>query len=91
MQSLKQIINLKKLYLVDRHQGIVREVPRSGAFKICVRPEEWDIGKIYVPPGAVLVNACSARDAMRKVEELFECAPPENVMDLILEGPGASA
>jgi len=88
MKSLKQIINLNSLYVVDRHQNTVKEVPHSGAYKVCVRPEDWEPGKIYVPKGAVLVNALSEAAARQKVEEMFECSPAANLMELILEGPG---
>jgi hypothetical protein len=53
------------LFLVDVQQLIAVELPRSGKTTFTTRAENWDKGKIYVPPGAKIVSAYTKAEALK--------------------------
>lgn len=70
-KGLSQLVERKALYLVDPSQSVAIRLPHTSKITFTTKAENWDKGKIYVPPGAKIVSARNEAEAFTLVEQML--------------------
>ena len=65
----------RPLFLVDVEQKIAYQLPSCGNITFTTKAENWEIGKIYVPPGAKIVGAYTSAEALSAAISELQAAP----------------
>lgn len=86
LASLGRLVGYGKkaesLFLVDPAEGAVTELPRNDKHTFTTKAENWEPGKIYVPPGAKILSAKSHADAWVKAMQSPEVRQVANELFL---------